>query len=452
MNRKTLYLVLVTMLVFSISGFVSAQDEIVELWYVGWAWPGDQPQESRLEAFMEAHPNIIVTYEFIDAGEYNDRITALAAAGTMPDVLWVMDNNMYVYNQWVADITEMLENDPTFDPAKFWGNSLDPMYIRDRYFGLPFQLQASFLVANLDVLSYFGLRLPDPNWTFDDLWGFSQRMNRPAQNYYGMEDPWMFWAFMPAAYKEGITWDGLTTDGTRLMMDDPDVIEALKTAIRWERENSAVSIGLADGTVLNPWTHPVFEDAFGNVSPWMQNKAAFHVGWSWSLSWWTDNYESQWDIIPYPSGPARQATPLIVDHMGISPTTKHPEEAFAFLRWMSYDEDAWAARMLAEVPCPYSMPTVDAPEAWELYFNNENVPAGMRDVYETLSGGIVDPNRYVPELGYVWDNIVTPARDQLRIGAAAFEDVFPVVIEQANNYLAEAKAASDAKLDAAIGK
>ncbi len=452
-NKSIVYLLISLLIVLGATGFVNAEDdEIVELWYMGWAWPGDQPQEPRLEAFMEAHPNIVVTYEFVDAGEFNDRITALAAAGTLPDVLWVMDNNLYVANGWVADITDYLNNDPTFDEALFWGNSLDPMYIHERYFGLPFQLQASFLVANLDVLNYFGLRLPPPTWTWDDLWNFCQRLNRPAQNYYGMEDPWMFWAFMPAAFHSDCTWDGLTTDGTRLLMDDPGVIEALKTAIKWERENSAVSIGLADGTILTPWDHPAFVDAYGNVSPWMQNKAAFHVGWSWSLSWWTDNYESEWDIIPYPVGPVRQATPLIVDHMGISPTTKHPDEAFAFLRWMSYDAEGWADRMQVEVPCPYSMPTVDVPEAWELYFANENVPKGMRDIYETLDGGIVDPNRYVPELGYVWDNIVTPARDQLRLGAASFEDIFPVALEQANNYLQEARAKMDAALDKAIGK
>ncbi|MFB5066420.1 MAG: extracellular solute-binding protein [Candidatus Wallacebacter cryptica] len=452
MRKAVVCLVLALSLLFSLSGFVVAQDDVVELWYMGWAWPGDQPQEPRLDAFMEMYPNIIVTYEYVESGQFNDRITALAAAGTLPDVLWIMDNNMYVYNQWVADITDFLENDPTFDPDLFWGNSLEPMQFKDCYFGLPFQLQASFLVANLDVLNYFGMRLPDPSWTWDDLWAFCQRMNRPAQNYYGMEDPWMFWAFMPPAYLDGTTWDALRVDGTRLMMDDPNVIEALKTAIRWERENAAVSIGLADGSILTPWDHPAFVDAYGNVSPWMQNKAAFHVGWSWSFSWWTENYESEWDIIPYPHGPARQATPLIVDHMGISPTTKHPEEAFTFLRWMSYDQDGWAARMQAEVPVPYSMPTIDAPEAWDLYFGNENVPAGMRNVYATLEGGVVDPNRYVPELGYVWDNFITPARDQLRLGAAAFEDVMPAAVEQANKYLEEAWAANNAKLDAALGK
>lgn len=452
MTRKTVWLVLVLGLVLGIAGIVNAQGDVVELWYMGWAWPGDQPQEPRLEAFMQQYQNIIVTYEYVDAGQFNDRITALAAAGTLPDVLWIMDNNMYVYNQWVADITEFLNNDPTFDESKFWGNSLDPMRIQGRFFGLPFQLQASFLVANLDVLNYFGLRMPQPPWTWDDLWALCQRMNRPAQNYYGMEDPWMFWAFMPAAYLEGITWDALTYDGRRLMMDDPVIAEVLKTAIRWERENSAVSIGLADGTSPNPWENPAFNDAYGNTSPWMQNKAAFHVGWSWSLSWWTENYESKWDIVPYPSGPVRQATPLIVDHMGISPTTKHPEEAFAFLRWMSYDPDGWIARMQVEAPCPYSMPTVDVPEAWELYFNNENVPPGMRLVYETLEGGIVDPNRYTPELGYVWDNFITPARHQVRLGAAAFDDVMPIAVEQANKYLQEAWARADEKLDAVLGK
>lgn len=435
------------------TGLISAQgDQVVELWYMGWA-ADDQPQEPRLQAFMEAYPNIIVHYEFVDAAEFNDRITALAAAGTLPDVLWIMDNNLYVRNGWVTDLTPFLEKDPTFDEGLFWGNTLEPMRFRGRLFGLPFQLQASFLVANLEVLSQFGLRKPDPSWTYDDLWNICMRINRPAQNYYGMEDPWMFWAFMPPAYSDKVTWDGLSLDGTRLLLDDPDVAEALKRAIEFERNNAAVSIGLADGSVLNPWTHPAFEEAYGNVSPWMQSKAAFHVGWSWSLSWWTENYEVPWDVIPYPYGPARQATPLIVDHMGISPTTKHPEEAFLFLRWMSYDPEGWEARMKVEVPAPYSMPTINAPKAWELYFDNPAVPPGMRDIYATLENGLVDPNRYVPQLGYVWDNIVTPARDQLRLGLAHYDDIFQnIIVEQANKVLEDARLANEAALDAVLNQ
>ena len=88
----------------------------------------------------------------------------------------------------------------------------------------------------------------------------------------------------------------------------------------------------------------------------------------------------------------------------------------------------------------------------ELYFTNENVPPGMRLVYETLEGGIVDPNRYVPELGYVWDNFITPARDQLRLGAANLEDAMPIALEQANKYLQEARARADEKLDAVLRK
>lgn len=439
-------------LILALSGAIMAQDEVVELWYMGWA-ADDQPQEPRLQAFMEAHPNIIVTYEFVESAQFNDRITALAAAGTLPDVLWVQDINLYIRNGWVADITDQLAQDSTFDPDAFWGNSLEPMYVRDRYFGLPFQLQASFLVANLEVLNQFGLRLPNPSWTWDDLWNFCMRINRPAQNYYGMEDPWMFWAFMPATYNKDVTWDGLSLDGTQLMHNDPGVAEALKLAIEFERNNSAVGIGLADGTALAPWGHPAFVEAFGNVSPWMQSKAAFHVGWSWSLSWWTDNYEVPWDIIPYPYGPARQATPIIVDHMGISSTTKYPEAAMTFLKWMTYDSTGWEARMEVEVPAPYSMPTIRAEDAWELYFNNPAVPSGMRNVYDTLDGAIVDPNRYVPQLGYVWDNIVTPARDQLRLGLARYEDVIQnVTLDQANKALEEARSANDKALDELFSK
>ena len=39
----------------------------------------------------------------------------------LPDVLWIMDNNLYVRNGWVTDLTPFLEKDPTFDEGLFWG-------------------------------------------------------------------------------------------------------------------------------------------------------------------------------------------------------------------------------------------------------------------------------------------------------------------------------------------
>ena len=49
MRKAVVCLVLALSLLFSLSGFVVAQDDVVELWYMGWAWPGDQPQEPRLD-------------------------------------------------------------------------------------------------------------------------------------------------------------------------------------------------------------------------------------------------------------------------------------------------------------------------------------------------------------------------------------------------------------------
>ncbi len=446
-------LALLIVLAVFVSGFgMTHAQEVVELHYVGWAWPGDQPQEPRLEAFMEMYPHIKVNYEFVDSAEYGDRMMALAAAGTLPDVFWIENNLQYVRNGWLEDLTPWVEADETFDPSNFWGNSLEPGTVRGRYFGLPFQLQAGFLVVNQEVLSHFGLRMPPADWTYEDLWNICMRMNRPAQGYYGMEDAWWTWPWFTAAFSEKVTWDALAVDGSGFLFDDPDVAAGLKWATEFERNNSAEGIGLADGTSADAWAHPAFQDMYGNVSPWMQSKAAFHHGMSWSFSWWYENYEVPWDIIPYPSGPARQVQPLWVDHIGMSPTTPHKEEAFTFIRWMSYDEEGWKARMKAETPVPYSMPTIQTQEVWDLYFDNEFIPSGIKDVYARLDNGLVDINRHIPGIPEVWD-IIVPARDQLRLGLANYDDIFPnIIMEQANRLMEEAREANEKALDKVLGK
>lgn len=446
--RRNYWILLVTVLFFLLSANLVLAEEIVELRLAGWALPESaQDQQVRLDAFHKAHPNIRVTYEFIPQHEYDSQIMTWAAAGELPDILWVNNNLLYIRNGWLQDLTPFLEADPTFSEDLFLGNTLEPGLVRGRYFGLPFQLQAAFLVANLDTLNHFGLRLPPPNWTTDQCYQFCQRMNRPAENYYGMEDPWIFWAHMPPAFSDKVQWDGLALDGSHFLFDDPQVAEAFKWATDFERNNAAVSIGLADGSRPDPWNHEAFKDAYGNVSPFDQSKAAFHINYSWSFSHQYEIYSFPWDIIPYPAGPVKQVTPLIVDTMGISSTTKNPEEAFQFLRWISYDTDGWKARMQVEKPVPYSLPTIHDDEVWALYFGNEMVPAGMKDVYATLPNGIVEPARHTPGIPEVWD-IVGPAREEIRMGMGTYDDVFPTIInEQANQLMREAYEANEKALD-----
>lgn len=454
MKKKALLLSVVMALLLVVSSAVMAEDEIIHLRYVGWAYDGDdtQDQQVRIDAFMERYPNIHVTYEFIPQGEYDSQMMTWAAAGNLPDILWVNNNLLYVRNGWLRDLTPFLEADPTFDPDMFFGNTLEPGYIRGRYFSLPFQLQAGFLVVNLDLIHQMGLRLPSPDWTTDDLYAFCQRLNRPAENYYGMEDPWIFWAHFPPAFSEKVTWDGLALDGSHFLFDDPDVAEAFKWATDFERNNAAVSIGLADGSRPDPWNHDAFREAYGNVTPFDQSKAAMHVNYSWSFNWQHENFTFNWDIIPYPKGPARQVTPLIVDSMGISSTTEYPEEAFAFVRWMTYDVDAWKTRMQVEKPVPYSLPTIEDDEVWELYFANEAVPSGMRHVYETLPNGMVEPARSTPGIPEVWD-IIGPARDQYRMGLVTYDDIFPTIVnDQANQLMREAYEANERALDQVLGE
>lgn len=434
------------------SAAVLAEGEKTKILYAGWAWPGNQSQEPRIKAFQEANPDIEVEYLYIPLEEYPQRLTAMAAAGELPDVLWAFDTYRYVINGWLEDLTPWLEADPTWDPDLFWGNSLSPGTIRGRLFSLPFQLQCGMIAVNKDVLNRFNLRMPDPDWTWEDLWNLSLRMNRPAQNEYGMEDAYWTWEFYSPAWSDKTTWMGLSLDGTRFLYDDPDVAEAMKWSVEFERTNSAESLGLADGSRPDAWGHEAFIEAYGNVAPFEQSKAGFRWDWSWSFGWWHDNWEFDYAVLPSPVGPARQVTPLITDNMGMSASSKNKEAAFRFLRWMTYDIDAWKTRMIVETPVPMSMPVINDESVWDLYLSNEAVPEGMAAVVETLENGLVEPGRSIPGVSEAY-GIITPERDQVRMGRANYDDRFPTIVnDQINQLLADTQAAVNEALDEVLGR
>ena len=120
MKKKALLLSVVMALLLVVSSAVMAEDEIIHLRYVGWAYDGDdtQDQQVRIDAFMERYPNIHVTYEFIPQGEYDSQMMTWAAAGNLPDIL--CNNLLYVRNGWLGDLTPFLEADPTLIGHVLW--------------------------------------------------------------------------------------------------------------------------------------------------------------------------------------------------------------------------------------------------------------------------------------------------------------------------------------------
>ena len=92
---------------------------------------------TTLESFHEEYPNIEVSVEQI--GEFHAKIPALAAAGTLPDVVrsWeAMALDLGRNNQFI-DIQPYVDGEPGYDADDFYENWWNYPVVEGKRFGIP---------------------------------------------------------------------------------------------------------------------------------------------------------------------------------------------------------------------------------------------------------------------------------------------------------------------------
>lgn len=124
--------------------------------------------ESIAEAYEEANPDVTVDLEQVGDQPYKDKIRVLAASDDLPDIYfsWAGDfANKFIRSNKAADLSSVLA------PTEDWGSTFAPAALeafayQGKYYGVPINLDAKYLVYNTAIFDEVGISVPQ---TFDEL-------------------------------------------------------------------------------------------------------------------------------------------------------------------------------------------------------------------------------------------------------------------------------------------
>lgn len=129
------------------------------------AYPEGETAEIQpvLEAFRVQYPNIEVIEEPFagsEAGAFNEYLAQQAAAGSMPDLMWLDWNDFApeVASGYVYDITELFYSDPESEYVP--SGMTDPYTYGGKLYALPCQMNAMGITINLDMLEELNIEKP----------------------------------------------------------------------------------------------------------------------------------------------------------------------------------------------------------------------------------------------------------------------------------------------------
>src|SRR5581483_9772038 len=151
-------------------GPASAQGDKTELHITWW---GSQNRHDRtikvIKQYMDANPNINITYEFANFNDYWTKLNTQATGGNLP---CVMQQDYAYVAEWanrglLMPLDDYFKN-KTIDVSKVSPSVLDGGKVKDHYYALSLGSNSQSFIIDADAFKKAGLDMPSAKWTWKE--------------------------------------------------------------------------------------------------------------------------------------------------------------------------------------------------------------------------------------------------------------------------------------------
>lgn len=277
-----------------------------------------------VDSFHEEFPGIRVEVEQI--GEFHAKVPAMAAAGSLPDVVrsWeamVLDMGR---NDQFIDVQAMVDGTPDFNPEDFFENWWDYPVEGGKRYGIPDAIAPHVTFYNADLFDAAGVEYPDrESFTWDDFESKARAVSDPDNQIWGSETipvGWHMFSVKQAWQNDGSFY---SPDFKECWLDKPETIDGIQY---WADL-------LQDGDVMPSPSQIV---GIGGAGAAAELLVAGKIGMQRMGSWITASLVEagfRFNIAPEPSQ-ARQDTITHGAFNAIANSSENKEEAW---EWINYN-------------------------------------------------------------------------------------------------------------------
>ncbi len=283
--------------------------------------------------FERTHPNIKIRLNSSmgDTG-YDAKLLTLIAGKIAPDIIHITQQNFpfYASKGLLMDLNPAIEKDPEFNIDDYFGQVVDGLRYQGELLGLPSDFSAICLVYNKKLFDEAKVPYPDETWDWNKFLWAARKLTKDTDGD-GATDQFGFASVN--SYNRWPAWvwanggEVLSADAKKCLMDDPKAIEGLKFYI-----NLSLKEHVAPTSTQNLGQD--YEQMF------MAQRAAMIADSRYAYKLFSKGLEFPWDVAHMPKGPAGRATTFIWGGNCILKSTKHPKEAWEFLKFVSGYEGA----------------------------------------------------------------------------------------------------------------
>lgn len=283
--------------------------------------------KQRVPLFEEQNPGIKLQIDELDGAEMYAKIYAMAAGGTLGDIVWTYLNTVteHLKKRVIAPLDDIIASN-NFDTSVFWSSILQTLSVDGNLYGIPNHGHYGTIVYyfNKSLYENAGTIVPNIDWTTDDLVEGAQAITQAPET-------WGFRAMMGSEHTPSYlrTFGGelLSPDGTRCLLGE----EGSVAALRWLYD-------LKETYQVDPCIcGDQYRENFvaGKVG-------AFNTTPGLVAEFSRVDWDFEWDVTAAPVGPGGlRGSQVSGAGFCMTPPAaeKHPDAAFKVLDFFSTQED-----------------------------------------------------------------------------------------------------------------
>ncbi|MEG2869877.1 MAG: sugar ABC transporter substrate-binding protein, partial [Terrisporobacter sp.] len=311
----------------------TGDNEKVSLRYSTWDNTHTKAIETLIESYEKENPNVDIQLEVISNGDYWTKMETAAAGGSAPDIFWVDARRFGTYAKegMLVGMDDYIEENK-IDMNQYL-ESITSIYNFDgKQYAMPSFWDDTVLLINTKMMEEYGIEKPKKDWNWEEMlaWLEGAKTKLPKDIY-----PF---ASNTAEYTQlgifnGIALAGgqvINEDKTKALIDSPESVEGYKAYL-----------DLVKSDLHSPFD-VTLETGAGTL--FKSEKALVYQAGSYSLLTYSDKEQAQvagnFEIYPIPEIKEGVKTKSVIHGVGnvISSNSKHPDEAFDFINYMSSEE------------------------------------------------------------------------------------------------------------------
>ena len=368
------------------------------------------PHRELIGRFTSSEPQIEVRLEAVSGGDYYTRLLTQYASGDAPDVVQLGDDavSQFVSRGALLPLDAMMAEAPPLQAFSYLPGVLAPGQWKERQYLLPKDFTPVGVFCNAAIFRRHGRPLPREGWTWREFRETARALTSDDDGD-GRTDTWGVVLPGPvASHLELWTAGG----GASVVNDDGSYSGALDAPAALDAVAFARAFIVEDRSAPLPQELGSWED--GNRC-FEQGKAAMWVTGRWPQPELVAAFGQDLVVVPPPVGPKAPSNILFWAGFAISAQSRHPREAWRFLRNHAGPEAspvwrAWALPASAELVRRENLERDPLDGPWLRAIPQTRPRAFTRDPYWTRFGepaaraimetAVLQPDRDYVELAH----------------------------------------------------